>query len=186
MIDGGTDYGNGRWRLSIEDSAEAWQMTPHGIAAGDAFSLRFDAAMFAGNLPGGGGTFVAVEALVGGALRNGSFNDSTSTGSRNFEGTAEWYNIGGAQTAQATHSDLAFDGTRNAVLADNGLRKFAVDTGHTLASGELFRASLVWRDAGGWNDASDTVGASPEWRVLKRLFDRLSGSGSPRIRVWVS
>jgi hypothetical protein len=46
VIDGGTDYGNGRWRLSLEDSAEAWQMTSHVIAVGDAFSLRFDAAMF--------------------------------------------------------------------------------------------------------------------------------------------
>lgn len=51
VIAGGTDYGNGRWRLSIEDSAEAWQMSSHGISAGDAFSLRFDAAMFSGGCP---------------------------------------------------------------------------------------------------------------------------------------
>ena len=57
VIKGNTDYGNGAWRLSIEDSSEAWQMTPHVIAAGDAFSLRFDAAMFAGNLPGPGTGF---------------------------------------------------------------------------------------------------------------------------------
>lgn len=158
-IDGGTDYGNGRWRLSIEDSAEAWQMTSHGIAAGDAFSLRFDAAMFAGNLPGGGGAaFVPGGTLVGGATRNGDFNDPAEvTGSRTFAETPEWYNLGGGQGAQATNSDLAFDGSRNAVLSDNGLRKFAVDTGHTLAASDAFRVGFVWRDAGSWNDASDKV-----------------------------
>ncbi|MEY4243042.1 MAG: hypothetical protein RLZZ245_627 [Verrucomicrobiota bacterium] len=158
VIDGGTDYGNGRWRLSLEDSAELWQMTSHRIAAGDAFSLRFDAAMFAGNLPGGGSVFVPGGTLVSGATRNGDFNEPAGvTGSRNFTDTPEWYNLGGSQAAQATNSDLAFDGTRNAVLSENGLRKFAVDTGHTLATGDAFRTSFVWRDAGNWSDASDTV-----------------------------
>lgn len=159
VIDGGTDYGNGRWRLSIEDSAEAWQMTSHVIAEGDAFSLRFDAAMFAGNLPGGGGgAFIPSGTLVGGATRNGDFNDPAgATGSRSFADTPEWFNVGGSQDAQATNTDLAFDGTRNAVLADNGLRKFGVDTGHTLAAGDAFQASFVWRDAGNWDDASDRI-----------------------------
>jgi len=159
VIKGGIDYGNGAWRLSIEDSAEAWQMTQHPIAAGDAFSLRFDAAMFAGNLPGTGSGFVPAETLVGGATLNGNFNgDPVATGSRTFGDTPSWSNIGGAQTAQATNSDVTFtDNTRNAVLFDNGSRKFAVDTGHTLATGQLFRAAFVWRDAGNWNDASDAV-----------------------------
>ncbi|MCP5532105.1 MAG: hypothetical protein H7A48_02925, partial [Akkermansiaceae bacterium] len=159
VIDGGTDYGNGRWRMSIEDSAEAWQMTSQTIAAGDAFSLRFDAAMFAGNLPGGGSGFTANETLVGGATRNGDFNDPATTGNT-FADLPEWYNIGGGQGAEATNTNLDFDATRNAVLSDNGGRKFAVDTGHTLAAGELFRAAFVWRDASGWIDASDTVGVS--------------------------
>ncbi len=173
VIDRGTDYGNGRWRLSIEDSAEAWQMTSHGISAGDSFSLRFDAAMFAGNLPGGGSVFVPGGTLVGGAIRNGDFNDPAGvTGSRSFTDTPGWYNLGGSQAAQATNSDLAFDGTRNAVLAENGLRKFAVDSGHTLAAGEGFRVSFVWRDAGNWNDASDTVAVS----LYTTADDTVSGS----------
>jgi hypothetical protein len=147
VIDGGTDYGNLRWRMSIEDSSEAWQMTSHGIAAGDAYSLRFDAAMFAGNLPGSGGGFIAAETLVGGATRNGNFNgDPVTTGSRTFAETPEWVNVGSSQDAQATLTDLTFDGTRNAVLRANGQRKFAVDTGHTLSAGDAFRASFVWRD----------------------------------------
>lgn len=159
VIDGGTDYGNGRWRLSIEDSAEVWQMTPHVIAAGDAFSLRFDAAMFAGNLPGGGSVFVPGGTLVGGATRNGNFDDPATTGNT-FADAPEWYNLGGSQAAEATKTDLPFDGTRNAVLSDNGTRKFAVDTGHTLAAGDAFRSSFVWRDAGNWVDASDRVAVS--------------------------
>ncbi|HSP42865.1 MAG TPA: alkaline phosphatase D family protein, partial [Luteolibacter sp.] len=161
VVDGGTDYGNGKWRLSIEDSAEAWQMTPHAIATGDAFSLRFDAAMFAGNLPGGGGgDFVPSETLVGGATRNGDFNDPAATGNT-FADLPEWINVGGGQTVEATRpatgDGLDFDGTRNTVLADNGGRKFAVETGHTLVGGEAFRASFVWRDAGNWDDAGDAV-----------------------------
>lgn len=158
VIDGGTDYGNGRWRLSIEDSADAWQMSSHTIAAGEAFSLRFDAAMFAGNLPGGGSGFIVAETLVGGSTRNGDFNNPAVTGNT-FAELPEWINVGGGQGSEATRpgGDLDFDGTRNAVLADNGGRKFAVDTGHTLASGERFRASFVWRDAGNWDDDNDVV-----------------------------
>ena len=173
VIDGGTDYGNGRWRLSIEDSAEAWQMTSHVIATGEAYSLRFDAAMFEGNLPGGGSGFIPSGTLVGGTLRNGDFNDPAGvTGSRNFESTPDWFNLGGSQLAQSTHSDLAFDGTRNAVLTDNALRKFAVDTAHTLAAGEIFRVGFVWRDASGWNDASDAVGVT----LFITADDTISGS----------
>lgn len=174
IIDGGTDFGNGRWRLSIEDSSEAWQMTSHEIAAGDAYSLRFDAAMFEGNLPGGsGGEFVPAGTLVGGDTRNGNFNDPADvTGTRTFANTPEWVNVGGGQDAQATHTDLPFDGTRNAVVADSGLRKFAVDTGHTLAAGDAFRASFVWRDAGNWDDASDRIGVT----IYTTADDTIGGS----------
>ena len=162
VIAGGTDYGNGRWRLSIEDSAEIRQMTPHQITAGDGFSLRFDAAMFSGNLPGGGsGSFVPAETLVGGTTRNGNFNSATGN---TFAELQDWTNIGGGQTVEATRpattDGLDFDATRNAVLADNGGRKFAIDTGHTLAAGQHFRASFVWRDAGNWDDAGDLVAVS--------------------------
>jgi alkaline phosphatase D len=175
VIDGGTDYGNGRWRLSIEDSAEAWQMTSHGIAAGDAFSLRFDAAMFSGNLPGGGGGggFVPTGTLVGGASRNGDFNEPAGvTGSLLFSDTPEWVNVGGSQAAQASNTDLPFDGTRNAVVADSGLKKFGVDTGHILAAGDAFRASFVWRDAGNWADASDRIAVT----IFTTADDTISGA----------
>jgi hypothetical protein len=161
VIDGGTDYGNGKWRMTIEDSAEAWQMTPHVIAAGEAFSLRFDAAMFSGNLPGGGGGFVPDLTLVGGTVLNGNFNEDTSAiVSRSFNDTPQWFNLTGTQGAEATKTDNAYDGSRNAVMTQDGSRKFAVDTGHTLASGEIFQAGFFWRDASGWDDASDKVGVT--------------------------
>lgn len=171
VIDGRTDYGNGRWRLTIEDSAEVWQMTSHTIVAGDAFSLRFDAAMFAGNLPGGGTGFVPAETLVGGTTRNGNFNDPATTGNT-FADISEWFNIGGGQGAEATNTNLDFDGTRNAVLSDNGGRKFAVDSGHTVAVGDLFRASFVWRDAGNWDDGSDAVAVT----LYTTADDTIAGS----------
>ncbi len=156
VIDGGTDYGNGRWRLTIEDSAEAFQMTSHEIVAGDAFSLRFDAAMFAGNLPGE--DFVPDLTLVGPGVRNGDFNSGTGgSGDWSFAETAEWFNLAGNQATQATRTNVGFDGTRNAVLAQGGSRQFGVDTGHTLSTGERFQASFVWRDASNWDDATDVV-----------------------------
>jgi alkaline phosphatase D len=162
MIEKGTDYGNGRWRLSIEDSAEVWQMTSHPIAAGDAFSLRFDAAMFAGNLPGGAGGFVPGLTLVGPGVRNGDFNQDTSaTDSRSYADTPEWINLAGKQNAEATRLNNAYlDGTRNAVLSQDNSRQLAIDSGHTLATGEEFQASFVWRDASGWTDGSDKVGVT--------------------------
>ena len=161
VIEKGTDYGNGRWRLSIEDSAEVWQMTSHPIAAGDAFSLRFDAAMFAGNLPGGSG-FVPDLTLVGPGVRNGDFNaDTSTTDSRSYADTPEWFNLAGNQSIEATRTNNASpDGSRNAVLTQDNARQLAIDTGHTLATGEQFQASFVWRDASGWAYASDKVGVT--------------------------
>lgn len=162
MIEKSTDYGNGRWRLSIEDSAEVWQMASHPIAAGDAFSLRFDAAMFAGNLPGGGGGFVPDLTLVGPGVRNGDFNgDTSATVSRSYADTPEWFNLAGNQNAEATRTNNAYlDGSRNAVLTQDNTRQLAIDTGHTLATGEEFQATFVWRDASGWADGSDRVGVT--------------------------
>ena len=47
VINDRTDFGNGGWRLSFEDSQEISQMTSQVIQSGDAFSLRFDASLFA-------------------------------------------------------------------------------------------------------------------------------------------
>lgn len=155
VIRNGTDYGNGAWRFSFEDSREIRQMTAHRVEAGASYSLRFDAAMFATGSAG------VSQALIGGALRNGDFNaDISATDSRNFSNTPDWTNLGGAQTTEATRLDLPTDGTRNAILTDNGSRVFANDTGHTLAAGELFRATYRWRDAFGWNDATDKIGVT--------------------------
>ena len=152
VIRNGTDYGNGAWRLSFEDSQEIRQMSAHVIEAGASYSLRFDAAMFAT------GTSGEVLSLIGGALRNGNFNaDTSATDSRIFTDTPDWINIGGVQTVEATRTNLAADGSRNAAMRDNGTRVFANDTGHTLTTGELFQATYQWRDALDWNDASDRV-----------------------------
>ena len=118
VVEKGTDYGNGKWRLSIEDGAEVWQMTSHPIAAGDAFSLRFDAAMFSGNLPGGSGGFVPDLTLGGPGVRSGDFNADTSiTDSRSYGDTPEWFNLAGNQSTEATLTNNASpDGSRNADL----------------------------------------------------------------------
>jgi len=159
-INDNTDYGNGGWRLSYEDSQAIWQLTDHVIAEGESFSLRFDAAIFGQN--GAGDGFTPDLTLVGPGVRNGDFNDDTSgIDGRNFDETPQWFNIGSAgNLSQATRTTLPFDGTRNSVHSQNSSRVFAIDTGHTLATGEVFQASYAWRDASGWTDASDRMSAA--------------------------
>ncbi len=48
VLAGRTFAGNGRWRLSLEDSASIHQLTRHVVSGGEAFSLRFDASSFSG------------------------------------------------------------------------------------------------------------------------------------------
>ncbi len=163
LFRGGTDFGNGAWRLSFEDSEAIWATTAHLVAPGESFSLRFDAAAFGNN--SGGDNFNVDLVLVGSGVRNGDFEADTSTvDSRSFGETPEWFNIGRAgDNSQATRLlpvNTTLDGSRNAVLSQDGARQFAIDTGHTLAEGEIFRASYQWRDASGWTDASDRVGVS--------------------------
>lgn len=161
VIQGNIDFGNGAWRLSFEDSQEIYQMTPHSVAAGESFSLRFDAAMFSGTLPGGG-NFTPDLTLVGPGVMNGDFNaDPSGTDARSFADTPEWYNLAGDQGTQATRLTGAgggIDGSRNAVItAAAKQRAFALDTGHDLASGERFQAIFSWRDAANWTDAEDRI-----------------------------
>jgi phosphodiesterase/alkaline phosphatase D-like protein len=156
VINDGTDYGNGGWRLSCEDSQEIRQMTGHSIQTGASYSLRFDAAMFATGSSNGNVT------LIGGATKNGNFNaDTSGTNSRTFADTPEWQNLGtGNQTAEATKTDNAVDGTRNAVVKEDGTRIFGNDTGHTLQTGDTLRVSYQWWDGSNWNDAADRIGVS--------------------------
>jgi hypothetical protein len=150
-----TDYGNGAWRMSFEDSEEIRQMTSHVIQAGDSFSLRFDAAMFetgstGDNLP-----------LIGGSLRNGNFNaDTSAIDQRPFDDTPDWINLGGDQSIEATRNNLTVDGSRMAATRDDGSRVFGNDTGYTLTTGDLFQVTYQWRDALNWTDASDRIGVS--------------------------
>lgn len=160
MINDNTDYGNGGWRISFEDSQAVWQSSEHLIAPGESFSLRFDAAIFGQN--GSAGGFAPDLTLVGAGVINGDFNaDTSGIDGRNFDETPEWFNIGTAgNSSQATRLGLTLDGTPNAVMNQNGSRQFAIDTGHDLAAGEVFQISYQWVDGSNWNDPSDRVGVS--------------------------
>ena len=158
---GRTDYGNGGWRIGMEDGDVVFQMSGHAISAGEAFSLRFDAAPFEGNASQGP-MFVSDLSLVGAGLRNGDFNeDAAATDSRTFNDTPHWTNLGTAgQGSQATRTTLPVDGTRNAVMNRNGSRVFAVDTGHTLATNKVFQLTYQWRDASSWTDNANRIRAT--------------------------
>ncbi len=160
VINDRTDYGNGGWRLTFEDDGEIHQLTETLIEEGASYSLRFDAAIFSGATPGG--DFTPDLTLVGPGLRNGDFNEDTSAiDGRNFAETPEWFNLGtSGQAIQATRfnpANTSLDGTRNAVLAANEQRRYAIDTGYTLSEGDVFQVSYQWRDAFNWNDASNRI-----------------------------
>ncbi len=99
--------------------------------------------------------------LVGGDVLNGHFNNGAGDPLADpwvFAETASWQNLGtGGQTAQATRSNLAFDGSRNAVIAQGSSRVHGLDTGHAIAAGERFGIRYVWRDATNWEDNEDEI-----------------------------
>lgn len=118
--------------------------------------------------------------IVGGSTLNGNFNADLGTGSRNFNQTPNWVNLGsGGQTAEATLDTLTFDGTRNAVVADNGTKIFALDTGHTILSGDVFDLSYVWRDAFNWQDNADQIAV----RLFVTDDDTLSGTRTNLVQM---
>ncbi|MGB1259084.1 MAG: alkaline phosphatase D family protein [Akkermansiaceae bacterium] len=160
VINDRTDFGNGGWRISFEDSSQIYQISTHTIELGASYSLRFDSSVFSSNTPPI--VFTPNLTLVGPGNNNGDFNDDTSSvDSRSFADTPSWINLGtGGQPQEATRTTLHLDNTRNAVVSDRGNKIFAVDTGHTLATGEVFRASYQWRDASSWADAADRIAVS--------------------------
>jgi len=95
--------------------------------------------------------------LVGGNIRNGNFNAS-AIDNTNYTDTDEWYNLLGDQGTQCTRTNLDQDGTSNAILSSG--KQLAINTDHTIAEGDKFDVSYVWRDAFNWVDGSDRVKVS--------------------------
>lgn len=97
--------------------------------------------------------------LIGPGLRNGDFTEDTSLAdSRTFAQTPHWTNLGAGQGAQATRTNLPYNGTRTTVLNQTATQTvFANDSGHTLVTGDVLTVKFVWRDASNWNDTADRV-----------------------------
>lgn len=155
LSDGDTDYGNGRWKLSFGESENVQQVSTHTIQSGDAFSIRFDAALSPDN------SFIPANAIVGGALLNGDFNaDASETDVRSFAETPNWINLSGDQSLQATTLTGGLQGpdnSRNAAITDAGDRLFALETGYTLTKGQILQLDFQWRDGPGWDDQNDHI-----------------------------
>ncbi|MGJ8697795.1 MAG: alkaline phosphatase D family protein [Verrucomicrobiaceae bacterium] len=98
--------------------------------------------------------------LVGPNVRNGDFNADDFIGdARTFVQTPFWYNLTGNQNYECTRTNILFDGTRCAVLRNNGNQTpiFANDTGYAVQSNDVLTVSFRWRDAFMWDDANDRV-----------------------------
>ncbi len=155
LSEGDTDYGNGRWKLQFDRAGSVQQRTSHKIESGDAYSIRFDAALNPDI------SFIPPNAIVGGALLNGDFNAELSeTNTRSFADTPNWFNLNGEQDRQATTLTGALplpDNSRNAAITDDNTRLFAVDTGYILTTDQLLEISYQWRDGPGWSDPDDQI-----------------------------
>lgn len=102
------------------------------------------------------------EIPIGGVVRNGNFNTTTSEiDSGSFGQTADWQNIGtGDEDIQATRnapSGALYDGTRNAVISSNPDRIHGQNTGYSIKQGDVFQISYVWRDGVDFNHATDQI-----------------------------
>jgi hypothetical protein len=98
--------------------------------------------------------------LIGGSVNNGDFNNPDLDA--NFDQLASWDNIGtGASTINATKVNNTYDGSRHAVVGyQPNIKIFGADTGHTIAEGDVFNISYVWKDGWLWTDTSDQVRVS--------------------------
>jgi autotransporter-associated beta strand protein len=82
-------------------------------------------------------------------------------------------NIGtGTQAEAFIRTNLNRSSPQNAVMSEAGNRVAALDTGHTIAAGEVFGFSYWWRDASGWNDGADRMG----FTFYTTLDDTVSGA----------
>ncbi len=123
---------------------------------------------------GGGGP------LHGADVRDGSFDNVTggAVDQQSFSQSPNWTNLAGAQTAQATRSNLLSpDGGRNAVVTIN--RVFGQDLGYVVAAGDTFDMAFKWRDASGWEDGSDRI----ELTVFTTLDNTLTGTRADELSL---
>lgn len=113
----------------------------------------------------------ATTILIDATTRNGNFEVTAAgginDGDRTFADTADWTNTNGAQTAQATRNTPAnldstgdytgASGGYNAVVSEGAGQYFSNETGHTVAAGDVYDATLYWIDAFGWTDTADQI-----------------------------
>ena len=121
-------------------------------------SINLNDRFVANPIPGTALSLTPDLTLIGNDLKNGNFNAGGGGGVQTYEQTLFWQNLGtGSQNENATNTSLSLDGSRNAIIAETVAREFAIETEHTLSSGEHFQTAFDWRDASAWNDASDRI-----------------------------
>ncbi len=145
----------------------------HGLNAGADSINRNDHFIFAPQPPSGG-TFTPDKPLVGPGLRNGDLESPVfASDQRPYSEADDWVNIGtGSQADVFIRTNQNRTSPQNAVMSEAGNRVAAVDTGHTIATGEMFGFSYWWRDASNWNDGADRIG----FRFYTTVDDTINGA----------
>jgi MYXO-CTERM domain-containing protein len=119
-------------------------------------------ALLAAIFPGG---LSAATVLVGGSVNNGNFNDnslSAAAGERTFANTLFWDKLDAGTYVQATTDALIGGLTdRNHFVRRSstaaGYSIAAGNTGHTIATGDVYDVAYTWVDGSGWADADDQI-----------------------------
>ena len=114
------------------------------------------------------GVSAQITTIVGGDLLNGNFNTNSYIGPPPvpavlyFSETPSWENIGtGDQLDDATgYPFLGFDDSRYALIDDDDVRVFGLDTGYTMLEGDSFNLSYSWQDSTNWEDSLDQIGVT--------------------------
>lgn len=166
IIKGNTFADNGRWRMSIEDSNELYQLTDHIITAGEAFSLRFDARAFSG-LPDSVVATLFVEDTPPGripvATRTFAFDPPANNDWQGFQLLTDF---GDLDTWAGWPLGISFSGT------DTGAGKYLSIDQVSLVN--LPAPSPGVRCRSGWTNAVDRTWAGPafwsnrlqDWQVV--------------------
>lgn len=92
------------------------------------------------------------------AVRNGGFESpATGVDGEPFSNTDTWENIQGAQTEQARRTNINHTGSYSSVNSTSASKMYALDTGRTIAAGDIYTLEFYVRGAFESNNTTRVV-----------------------------
>ena len=98
--------------------------------------------------------------IIGPFVRNGHFEEDAVAGTRSYDETTYWENIGGSQSLDARDDSITVASGHCLLTTSAAGRIAAQDTGYTLREGDEFSVSFEWQDGANWEAADDQIQVS--------------------------